>query len=53
MLPKIFKPYKSIRKNLVRIGPKIDGGFVTEYPIPGLILRNLIRRNDITLKFYD
>ena len=30
MLPKIFKPYKSLRKNLVRIGPKSDGGYVID-----------------------
>ncbi len=30
MLPKIFKPYKSIRKNLIRIGPKTDGGYVID-----------------------
>lgn len=30
MLPKIFKPYKSLRKNLVRIGPKTDGGYVID-----------------------
>ena len=30
MLPKIFKPYKSFRKNLVRIGPKTDGGYVID-----------------------
>ena len=30
MLPKIFKPYKSIRRNLVRIGPKKDGGYIID-----------------------
>ena len=30
MLPKIFKPYKSLRKNLVRIGPRTDGGYVID-----------------------
>ena len=30
MLPKIFKPYKSIKKNLVRIGPNMDGGYVID-----------------------
>ena len=30
MLPKIFKPYKSIKKNLIRIGPNTDGGYVID-----------------------
>ena len=30
MLPKIFKPYKSLRKNLIRIGPKKDGGYIID-----------------------
>ena len=30
MLPKIFKPYKSIKKNLIRVGPNIDGGYVLD-----------------------
>jgi len=30
VLPKIFKPYKSLRKNLVRIGPKKDGGYIID-----------------------
>ena len=30
MLPKIFKPYKSIKKNLIRVGPNTDGGYVID-----------------------
>jgi len=30
VLPKIFKPYKSIKKNLIRIGPNTDGGYVID-----------------------
>ena len=30
MLPKIFKPYKSFKRNLVRIGHKTDGGYVID-----------------------
>lgn len=30
MITKIFKPYKSIKKNLVRIGPQTDGGYVVD-----------------------
>ena len=30
MLPKIFKPYKSNKKNLIRVGPNIDGGYVID-----------------------
>ena len=30
MLPKIFKPYKSNKNNLIRVGPKIDGGYVID-----------------------
>ena len=30
MLPKIFKPYKSKKQNLIRIGPKSDGGYVID-----------------------
>ena len=30
MLPKIFKPYRSFKKNLVRIGPRTDGGYVID-----------------------
>ena len=30
MLPKIFKPFKSSKKNLLRIGPKSDGGYVVD-----------------------
>ena len=30
MLPKIFKPYKSIKKNLIRVGPNKDGGYIID-----------------------
>ena len=30
MLPKIFKPFKSDIDNLIRIGPKKDGGYVID-----------------------
>ena len=30
MLPKIFKPYKSSKKNLIRVGPNIDGGYIID-----------------------
>ena len=30
MLPKIFKPYKSTKKNLIRVGPNADGGYVID-----------------------
>lgn len=30
MLPNIFKPHKSIKSNLIRIGPKKDGGYVID-----------------------
>ena len=30
MLPDFFKPTKSLRSNLVRIGPKRDGGYVID-----------------------
>ena len=30
MLPKIFKPYKSNKKNLIRVGPNTDGGYVID-----------------------
>ncbi len=30
MLPKIFKPYKSVKKNLIRIGPNADGGYIID-----------------------
>ena len=30
MLPKIFKPFKSNINNLIRIGPKKDGGYVID-----------------------
>ena len=30
MLPKIFKPYKSTKKNLIRVGPNTDGGYVID-----------------------
>ena len=30
MLPKIFKPYKSNKKNLIRVGPNSDGGYVID-----------------------
>ena len=30
MLPKIFKPYDIKLKNLIRIGPKCDGGYVVD-----------------------
>ncbi len=30
MLPKIFKPYKSIKSNLIRVGPNTDGGYVID-----------------------
>ena len=30
MLPKIFKPYKSAKKNLIRVGPNTDGGYVID-----------------------
>lgn len=30
MLPKIFKPYRINKSNLVRIGPKKDGGYVID-----------------------
>ena len=30
MLPNIFQPYKSTRNNLIRLGPKSDGGYVID-----------------------
>lgn len=30
MLPKIFKPYRSNKQNLLRIGPKSDGGYIID-----------------------
>ena len=30
MLPKILKPFKSNINNLIRIGPKKDGGYVID-----------------------
>ena len=30
MLPKILKPFKSVNQNLVRIGPKNDGGYIVD-----------------------
>tara|TARA_B100001121_G_C18636161_1_gene596804 strand:- start:578 stop:1357 length:780 start_codon:yes stop_codon:yes gene_type:complete len=30
VLPKIFKPYKSSKKNLIRVGPNIDGGYIID-----------------------
>ena len=30
MLPKIFKPYKSSKDNLIRVGPNTDGGYVID-----------------------
>ena len=30
MLQKIFKPYKSNKQNLLRIGPKSDGGYIID-----------------------
>ena len=30
MLPKIFKPYRSIKKNLIRVGPNTDGGYIID-----------------------
>ena len=30
MLPKIFKPYRSQKQNLLRIGPKSDGGYIID-----------------------
>ena len=30
MLPKILKPFHSDKSNLVRIGPKKDGGYVID-----------------------
>ena len=30
MLPKIFKPYKSTKENLIRVGPNTDGGYVID-----------------------
>ena len=30
MLPKIFKPYRSNKQNLIRIGPKSDGGYIID-----------------------
>ena len=30
MLPKIFKPYRSKKQNLLRIGPKADGGYIID-----------------------
>ena len=30
MLPKIFKPYKYTKKNLIRVGPNTDGGYVID-----------------------
>ena len=45
MLPKIFKPYKSLRKNLVRIGPRTDGGYVIDK-------RVIKKSNTIIIKKY-
>ena len=30
MLPNIFKPHKSIKSNLIRVGPNKDGGYVID-----------------------
>ncbi len=30
MLPNIFKPYKTTRQNLLRIGPESDGGYIID-----------------------
>ena len=30
MLPKILKPFKSLKQNLLRVGPKTDGGYVLD-----------------------
>ena len=30
MLPKILKPFKSLKQNLVRVGPNTDGGYVLD-----------------------
>ena len=35
MLPKILKPFKSHKQNLVRVGPKTDGGYILDKRIIG------------------